>query len=160
MTTLQQVCETIIHSANGALIEAGAAPVTRLQLTVGFIAWDDCCGQLTVAPEGVFQYEQFPDPVAEPTCVAMLGVNLLLQLMRCVDTVTETGDPPAESDTDSAYSRLLSDASTLLANITGRAHWCEWWDVANISQTFVGDQGGCIGVDTRFTVGTGLTEWA
>ena len=35
----------------------------------------------------------------------------------------------------------------------------DWWERANQGQTFVGAEGGCIGVETRITVGVDGELW-
>ena len=141
------------------LDNANADPVSAW-VGVAEIAWDDCCGQLVVAPERVYRSVTFPgENTTEEYCYAgEITLDLVVLLVRCVPTVDDRGRAPTPKALDDAHRAFLKDAATVW-----RAIVCcdlpEDWERASVAQTFVGAQGGCIAVETRFTLGIGQQTW-
>lgn len=144
-----------------ALANCGREPVNRAHVAAGSIAWDDCCGMLVVAPERIYRSRAFPAETGdEELCYGGdLVVDLMALLVRCVPVVDDRGRAPSGAALDAAYAELLDDAAVVWGAIVG-ATLPEEWLRANVSQTFVGAEGGCIGVETRFTIGVPQRAWS
>ena len=143
-----------------ALTNADADPVTAY-VGVAEIAWDDCCGQLVVAPERVYRSVVFPaENTTEELCYAgEIVVDLVVLLVRCVPTVDDRGRAPSRDALDNAHKAFLKDAATVWGAVT----CCDLpddWERASVAQTFVGAQGGCVAVETRLTVGINDRVWS
>lgn len=161
MTTLKDVMSRVAAEMVGALAAAGRPPIERHYGAVGQVAWDSPCGQLTAAPERTFFYLAFPTEFSEASnCddAAEIAVVTVIRLLRCVPTVDSAGNPPKEDALSDAYDAIMDDASVIL-NALKDPDWCEWWERAGITQQYLGDLGGTVECETRFTLGTGLTRW-
>lgn len=143
-----------------ALINANRPEVQRAYVAAGQVAWDDCCGMLVAAPERTYRSVEFPvEFTAEEDCyLGVIVVELVVLLVRCVPTVDDRGRAPAAEALDAAYRSLLDDAAVVW-NALICADLYDEWQRANLSQTFVGADGGCIGVETRVTIGVPWTRW-
>ena len=142
-----------------ALTNADSDPVSAY-VGVAEVAWDDCCGQLVVAPERVYRSVIFPsENNTEEFCFAgQLVVDLVVLLVRCVPTVDDRGRAPTPAALDNAHRSFLKDAATVWTAVS----CCDLpddWERANVAQTFVGAQGGCVAVETRFTIGINQQVW-
>jgi hypothetical protein len=116
---------------------------------------------LVVAPERVYRSIAFPAEATErELCFGgSLVVELVVLLVRCVPTVDERGRAPSSERLDDAYRSLLEDAAVVWDSII----CCELpgeWERAAVSQTFVGAEGGCVGVETRVVIGLEQSRWA
>ena len=161
MPSMPDVMDRIVAELVGALVARGRPEVYRHHALVGTAAWDECCGQLTAAPERIFRYTVFPEEEtgASACDVAELAVNVVVRLVRCVATATDAGEPPPQEEVESTNREVMVDASIIL-NALVDPDWCEWWERAGISQTFVGELGGCVEVETRFVLGLGVHTWS
>lgn len=168
MPTLVDVCEAVLGDVSLALTEAGSAGLNRQYIAAGSIAWDDCCGQLVVAPERVFKSMTFPIPAtdAEQCSAAMIVVSVVVLLVRCVSTVDEMGNAPDEATMHGEYATIMRDAATVWNAVSGASVLealggvdADEWERTSVEQSFVGAEGGCIGVETRLMIGVPSDEW-
>lgn len=155
-----QVANAILCCVQDAMVNANRPQLSRAYVAAGEIAWDDCCGQLVVAPVRMYRSAAFPAEDGERylCTTGVLSVELLVLLMRCVPTVDDRGRAPTSKQLDDAYKSLLDDAAVIW-NAVICCDLDEDWDRANLSQTFVGAEGGCVGVETRITIGVELGAW-
>lgn len=160
MTTFKGFMARVTDELVGALAAAGRPKIERHYAAVGQVAWDVPCGQLTVVPERVFRYVAFPAEAPEvgPCDVSEIAVVCVARLLRCVPTVDSSGIAPKEHALSDAYDAIMDDSAVIL-NALYDPDWCEFWERAAVSQSYLGDLGGTIEVETRFTVGTGLSQW-
>lgn len=143
-----------------ALEDCGREPISRAYVAAGSIAWDDCCGMLVVAPERVYRSVIFPtENNDEDECFGgYLTIDLLVLLVRCVPTVDDRGRAPSSASLQAAYQRIIEDAAVVMNAVT--TDLPDTWVRAAPAQTFIGAEGGCIGVETRFTIGLEQPSWA
>jgi hypothetical protein len=152
------VCELWLNRVRSALDDCGS-PVEDAYVAAGAVAWDTCCGLLVAAPERVYRSAFFPNEGAtDDECeTGLLVVDVVVLLLRCVPTVDSRGNPPPIDALSRAYGEVLSEAAVVWNAVTSELP--EGWDRARVDQQFVGAQGGCIGVETRFTIGLPQEEW-
>lgn len=156
-----EVCDLFRVALLGALDPVLAdRPITTTYVGLGAVAWDDCCGQLTVGYERQFRYAEFPQDLVGPEyCNAgWVGLDIVATLVRCVPTPDDLGRAPTQDALQAAHSAVMDDAALVWAALTGDLPDSEW-ERTNVVQTFVGGEGGCIAIETRFTLGTEQTEW-
>lgn len=141
-------------------LQAVDADPVQAYVGVAEVAWDDCCGQLVIAPERVFRSVDFPaENTGEEFCYGgELVVNLVALLVRCVPTVDDRGRAPSAKALDDAHKAFLRDAATVWRAVTC-CDMPEDWERSSVAQTFVGAQGGCVAVETRWTVGVNQQVW-
>ena len=72
-------------------------------------------------------------------------------------TLDDRGRAPAPKKLDDAYARIIRDAAIVWDALTGELP--EGWERANVDQAYIGADGGCIGVETRLTIGLPQDEW-
>lgn len=127
----------------------------------GLIAFDDPCGQLVVTIEQTFRSKIFPlQAIDKEFCVGgQLCGTILVVLARCVPTMDSRGTPPTPAAMSAAYEMLYADAAAIWNACLVDPTPDDEWDRAGGTQTFVGAEGGMIGVETRFTIGLGMEEW-
>lgn len=147
----------VVHDG---LAECDRDPISRAYVAAGEIAWDDCCGMLVVAPERVYRSLTFPgENGTEELCFGgHLVVDLLVLVVRCVPTVDDRGRAPSANALQAAYRTLIEDAAVVWNIVTGPLP--DEMVRANVAQTFVGAQGGCIAAETRLTIGIEQTGFA
>lgn len=158
--TAYDVCELWLARAHDALDQcATSEPITATYVAAGAIAWDSCCGLLVAAPERVYRSASFPvEGTTDYVCESsFLVVDVVLLLLRCVPTIDDRGNAPAPAALGAAHQGVLTDAAVIWNVVTGELP--EGWDRANLDQSFVGAEGGCIGVETRFTIGLPQSVW-
>jgi hypothetical protein len=116
---------------------------------------------LVVAPERIYKSATFPqqDSSEELCWGGYLTVDLLVLLVRCVPVVDDRGRAPTAAALQAAYLELIEDAAVVYNAVTAVLPNPEWMR-ALPAQTFVGAEGGCIGVETRLTLGVPQDEWA
>ena len=154
------VCELWLSRAGEALAACpDAEPITAAYVAAGAAAWDTCCGVLIAAPERVFRSAAFPNDYASTNeCEAyQLAVDVVLLLLRCVPTIDDRGRAPKPKVLGDAYANVIRDAAIVWDALNGELP--EGWERANVDQAFIGAQGGCIGVETRLTIGLPQDEW-
>lgn len=154
------VCELWLTRAFDALDACPESdPITVSYVAAGTAAWDTCCGALIVAPERVFRSANFPNEgtTVDDCETGLLAVDVVLLLLRCVPSIDDRGNAPKPDVLSVAYGKTIRDAAVVWNAITGELP--EGWERANVDQAFIGAQGGCIGVETRFTIGLPQDEW-
>lgn len=171
METPYTVCALVLAYVEGELADA-SRPVGQTLVAVGAATIDDCCtGSLIVAPERIFQTtDPFPTELgfragASPCEDAPIGMDVLIRVDRCVPVMDDKGNAPSNAAEEQAYNDLLIDAALVWKAITSTAFLGDdgfgdpVWQRANISQQFIGAEGGCVAVETRVTLGVGQTGW-
>lgn len=128
-------------------------------VVAGELAWDDCCGVLVAAPLRTFRTQSFPTPASDHTnCdTTLLAVEVVVILLRCAPSIDTLGRPPTPEEMDESFTATLGDAAVVYNAVTGELP--KGWERANVEQTFVGADGGCIAVDTRLTIGLPQSFW-
>ena len=164
MTVVQSpedVASYFLSQVEMALADCDREPVNRAYVAAGQIAWDDCCGMLVVAPERIYKSATFPTQNAdEELCWGgYLTIDLLVLLVRCVPVLDDRGRAPSASALSTAYQRLIDDGAVVYNAVTAALPDREWMR-ALPTQTYSGAEGGCIAVETRFTIGIPQNEWA
>jgi hypothetical protein len=151
------VCAVVLERINNALDECGR-PARAAYVAAGLVAWDDCCGMLVVAPERIFRTARFPiEGPDENNCYdGLIAVSLVALLVRCVPVLDDSGRPPTVEALGDAYAEVLADAGVVWNELS---RWPEGWESSGQAQTFVGAEGGCIGVESRVTVGLDQELW-
>ena len=144
-----------------ALVNSGREAVTTSYSGVGQVAWDDCCGQLTVTPELVFRSDVFPgEMMSDENCdIYDVGVNLLVSLVRCVPVPDDLGRPPTAAALQSAHAAILTDAMVVWAAIHEPFPAEYEWERGIVRQTIAGGLGGCVAIETRLTLGVSSIMW-
>jgi hypothetical protein len=157
--SLVDACSLVLGRVRDALVLCDH-DVQTAYIAAGSVAWDNCCGQLVVAPERVYRTARFPlEGPDENGCYdGLIALDLVVLLLRCVPVISDTGQPPEDLELSDAYTAILDDAS-LIWDVLATTPLPTWWDRANQSQTFVGAEGGCIGVETRITLGVDEELW-
>lgn len=147
------VAQWVQQTSLTALADCNREEISLTYVGSGGIAWDDCCGTLVVVPERIYRSSSFPtEDTNEVICFdGLIAIELSVLLLRCVPVVDDRGRAPSQSALDTAYANLLGDAAVIYNALT--SNFPNYWERTNPSQTFIGAQGGCIGVETRFTIG-------
>lgn len=147
------VAQWVQQTSLTALADCNREEISLTYVGSGGIAWDDCCGTLVVVPERIYRSSSFPtEDTNEVICFdGLIAIELSVLLLRCVPVVDDRGRAPSQSALDTAYGNLLGDAAVIYNALT--SNFPNYWERTNPSQTFIGAQGGCIGVETRFTIG-------
>lgn len=155
------VSNWLLCEITAALSNCGREPFGRTFVGAGLIAWDDCCGMLVVSPERVYRYQAFPAELndLEDCYGGDIAVNLVALAVRCVPTVDDRGRAPSVADLDAAYKEILEDAAVIWGAVSNCDLPDEWLR-SSVSQAFVGADGGCIGVETRVTIGLPQRAWS
>lgn len=156
--TATDVCELWLSRVQTAL-EACGSEITVSYVAAGLVAWDSCCGVLVAAPERVYRSAQFPiEGTTDYECeTAFLVVDVAVLLLRCISTLDDRGNPPPVATLSAEYQAILDDAAVIWNVVTGELP--EGWQRSNVDQQFVGAQGGCVGVETRLSVGLAQSDW-
>ena len=147
------VAQWVQQTALTALSDCGREPISTTYVGSGGIAWDDCCGTLVVVPERIYRSTSFPgEDTNEVICFdGLIAIELSVLLLRCLPVLDERGRAPSQAALDAAYADILGDAAVVYNALT--TQFPEYWERTNPSQTFLGAQGGCIGVETRLIIG-------
>jgi len=157
--TPADVCALLLGRVRDALVVCDR-DVQTAYVAAGSVAWDNCCGQLVVAPERVYRTARFPtEGPDENGCYdGLIALDLVVLLLRCVPVIEDDGSVPDDLELGAAYSAILNDAAVIW-DVLATVDLPDWWERANQGQTFVGAEGGCIGVETRITVGVDGELW-
>lgn len=160
LRSVHSVANWVLCRVQDELTNANRDDVQRAYVAAGSVAWDDCCGMLVVAPERVYRSQVFPGEFTEREICdyGWLNVDLIVLLVRCVPTVDDRGRAPSQQALDDAYRSLLDD-SAVVWNALQCADLPDDWEKASLSQTFVGADGGCVGVESRIIVGVPQSKW-
>ena len=147
------VAQWVQQTSLTALADCNREPISLTYVGSGAIAWDDCCGTLVVVPERIYRSTSFPaEDTDEVICFdGLIAIELSVLLLRCVPVVDERGRAPSQNALETAYADLLGDAAVIYNALTSQ--FPDYWERTNPAQTFIGAQGGCIGVETRFIIG-------
>lgn len=154
-------------TAQQALIDAGSPDLdfTTSLIAAGSVAWDTCCGWMVVAPQRTFRY-QAPFPTLAQTDTACeyggMGVEISLVWLRCVPEVDDQGNAPSVARMQAAYDVILADHDTIWNALVGaKTVDMGGWELdrSDVSITWLGDQGGCVGFDARVSLGVDCQEW-
>jgi len=153
------VCALILGRVRDALVLCDH-DVQTAYVAAGTVAWDNCCGQLVVAPERVYRTARFPlEGPDENGCYdGLIALDLVVLLLRCVPVIDSDGSVPDDVELGAAYASILQDAAVIW-DVLATTALPDWWDRANQTQTFVGAEGGCIGVESRVTLGVDAELW-
>jgi hypothetical protein len=159
VATVEDVCELWLDRVKSELARCGSEPIDAFYVAAGMIAWDSCCGLLVVGPERVYRSASFPiEGSTDDECeTGMLVVDIVVLLLRCVPTLDDRGQAPPANKLWAAHRKVLNDGAIIWNVVTGELP--EGWDRARVDQTFVGAQGGCIGVETRLSIGLAQDAW-
>lgn len=155
------VAHWLLCLVENALVQANREPIQTAYVGAGQIAWDNCCGMLVVAPERIYRSIAFPDEATgQEFCFdGQLTQDLVVLLVRCAPTVDDRGRAPSQTALDEAHQNLIEDAAVVW-NAIVCADLPDDWQRANVSQQFVGADGGCIAVETRLTIGIPQLVWS
>ena len=147
------VAQWVQQTVLTALSDCNREAISTSYIGSGQIAWDDCCGTVVVVPERVYRSQEFPsEDTNEVICFdGLIAIDLTVILLRCVPVVDDRGRAPSAASLQIAYNNLLGDAAVIYNSLTGQ--FPDYWERTNPAQTFVGAQGGCIGVETRIVIG-------
>lgn len=168
METPRTVAAAVLAHVEEALTEGGAAPISTAYVALGEVAWDDCCGQLVVAIERVYRtVEPFPsEATSDVRCAGLLiAVDVVVELLRCLPVLDDSGNAPTPEALDAAYEPIYRDSALVWnalasADLLGDDGYGDpVWDRANLNQTWIAPQGGCIGTETRVTLGIPSDVW-
>lgn len=154
------VAELFLSRAREALIACELSePLISSYLVAGEVAWDDCCGVLVAGPVRTFRTATFPVPVSDHTnCeVSLLAVEVFVLLLRCAPSLDVLGHAPTPEEMTASFTATSNDAAIIYNALTGELPL--GWERANVEQTFIGADGGCIAVDTRLTIGLPQSYW-
>ena len=161
----QTVAAEYLHLVGAALAEHERGAIARMHIAAGpFSVYDDCCGgQLAVSVERTFKSkEPFPTEsviIDDPCWDGNIAVPLVIVLVRCVPTQAagvRTG--PTSDQLNEAYGKILDDADVIWNAVSDPAPDPGWERTAPV-QTFTSGEGGCVGIETRITVGVPYEQW-
>jgi hypothetical protein len=153
-----ELCEWLRSAIHADLLACGADEVTTTYPGVGLVAWDDCCGQLVVSPERIYRSQEFPlEDTTDERCGLWIAVALTATLVRCVPGPDDRGTPPSATVLAEAHKSILDDAAIVWRSMTGPLD--PDWERSSVSQTFVGNEGGCIAIESRVVIGVPQSEW-
>ena len=158
--TVEDVCELWLSRVKAALEACGSSdPIDASYVAAGLIAWDSCCGLLVVGPERVYRSAAFPvEGTTDYECeTAMIVVDIVVLLLRCVPTLDDRGKAPTPAALSAAHGKVLNDAAIIWNTVTDELP--EGWQRSNVDQGFVGATGGCVGIETRLSIGLAQDAW-
>ncbi|MEU9323189.1 hypothetical protein AB0D91_05155 [Streptomyces canus] len=127
----------------------------------GAIAWDACdCGLLAVSVGQIYPTETFPNPVQARVgngCDAPWeAAEVIMQVVRCMPTVDDLGEPPKVEALDTAAQEILRDAYEMMRAVSMTL--CEMNEAREISDFLMrpltpqGPSGACGGNELRAVV--------
>ena len=161
------MADTNAASACGQLLAYVTAALTACQVEIhssfvgaGLIAWDDCCGMLVVVPERIYRTAAFPveGPDADGCYDGLIAMQVTVLWLACMPVLNDQGVPPTAAVLQAAYTDFLNAAAIVWNALDALPG--EWaWESTGLNQTFLGTDGGCIGVETRLTVGLDAETW-
>jgi hypothetical protein len=157
--TPADVCAALLGAVRDALMLCDR-DVQTAYVAAGTVAWDNCCGQLVVAPERVYRTARFPvEGPDENGCFdGFIALDVVVLLLRCVPVIENDGTVPDDVELGLAYADVLHDAAVIY-DVLATTIFDPEWERANESQSFVGAEGGCVGVETRMTIGVDAELW-
>lgn len=112
--TLKPALQTLLSSADEALIAAGTRVADRAIWPGQQVAWDNCCaGQLWVRVLSITPYP----PQNQPCRIQWLDVTVGVGVIRCVNGLQDNRVPTPEETTFDGEG-MTDDAFTLLGALT------------------------------------------
>lgn len=162
------VAAAVLATVADALEACGRAPGVSLVAAGGIIVDDCCVGRLTVAPERTYRsIDPFPTEAGpDASCAGgMIGVDLVIRFDECIRVLTDAGEAPPVAEQQAAYQSVLEAAAIIWTAAVSRellgddAAGDPLWERANVTQLYVGIEGGCIGSETRLTLGIPMSLW-
>lgn len=143
---------------------AGAPDRQCLLLPTISIPWDNCygdCGQVALAIQSVYGSWRFPTAAEakdwQPCGPEYQVIQAIVQVVRCVPTMDDQGNPPPCADSLAAAITLENDRTAVrqalaccLNDLKSGNRISGWSLQPSIT---VGEQGGCAGVETPFLFG-------
>lgn len=165
MLTPQSVCELVLGLVNAEL-QACGRPVGTAYVHHGDLAVECCEGVLAVRWERIFKAGRpFPvEATVDVQCEILMGIVIVVSVWRCTPVVGERGEAPAPALVQAAAAGLNTDAAAMWRVLASEV-LLEAFDPDDddevergpVNQVPVSAQGGCIGVETRVTLG--FQEW-
>jgi len=158
--TLWEAKLAILACAADGVDHEGALALARVYVAPGEVAWDACCGQLTVSEVRRYPSTVFPVDEVDHTqeCGAnYLTVALLVTLLRCAPTPQYEGVPPTTTELQACAQQLDKDMGDLLRAVQccvagyADAYQLTTWEIG--PQEVIGPQGGCIGTTLAVSLG-------
>lgn len=156
---LTQLGNQILGCACECLNTWGSCPCPcRNFLSAGTPVWDleACCtdGQLTVHFERLYVHGNFPSEQGEVNvCVAPLAAEVVVTLLRCFPSVKDDGSAPTQDEIGAASEAIYQDQYVLtrciICNLSSRGRYQK---AVFRGSRIIEPQGGCIGVEIRFTI--------
>lgn len=142
-------------------LQSTSTSISRVGIVPGAIAWDGCddCGQLALAAQRFYLTDNFPVEVATSDMGhgSILGMDAVVQAIRCAPTVGVNGAPPTTSAFDASAQQVLDDAfACLCATQTVLENDFNTGVILAYlirQQVFVGPEGACVGSELSFAVG-------
>jgi hypothetical protein len=152
------VAEVMMNRALAALEACpGSLPITETKVVIGELVWDECCGILAGLPIRTFRSATFPLQDTGNLNNSLLAVDIGIVLLRCVPVMDDLGNVPTVAEETAVFTSASMDAAVILDAMLNEPP--PGWETANVEQTFIGVEGGCIAIDTRLTVGLPQTDW-
>ena len=153
------VAEVMLQRVQAALEACETSePLAESYVVIGELTWDECCGILVAVPLRTFRTAQFPTAVTDATNCdsSLLAVEIAVVLLRCAPVIDAQGNLPSIEDMTSSFAAASNDAAVIFNELSGALP--EGWERASIEQSFE-NEGGCIAIDTRLTIGLPQSEW-
>lgn len=148
-----EVCAYWLDEIRQALIDCDRPDLSTWYVGIGEIPLDDCCGLLVVQPTNVYRYVEFPGEWAAREYCAHgdIAVSLNVILARCIPVLDDRGRAPSPDSLTNAHASVMTDAAVIWSRANGDLP--DGWLRSGVSQTFGGPLGGCVIVETQFTIG-------
>lgn len=127
----------------------------RSFVTIGQPVWDNCCdGQLAVIVDRIYVAGVYPASDAQPiTCTSQIAGEFTLQLIRCVPTMTEGGDPPTAAALSASAQNIYADMYIAYRSvICCLAQYKKQRLFTMRDARTIGPQGGCAGFEVKFSI--------
>jgi hypothetical protein len=130
----------------------------RIFISAGPPVWDNeaCCsdGQLSIHLDRVFAYDNFPAEQGRVTnCIAPLAGEFVVTLLRCFPGVRDDGSAPTADEIGAASEQSYKDlwvlTNCVICNLASRNKFVQ---AIFRGSRVLPPQGGCIGVEVRFTM--------
>jgi hypothetical protein len=147
------VAEYWLDALIDALRDCDRPEISTAYIGSGEIPADDCCGLLVVSPETVYRYQEFPAPFgdAEFCRTGLIAVSLVVTLARCIAVMDNSGRFPTPERLNDSHRVIMDDAAVIWSRVQGDMP--DGWERSGVTQVFGGPLGGCVIVETRFTIG-------
>ena len=133
-------------------------------VSVGGAIVDDCCtGTLIVTAERIYRTTSpFPtEAVADDTCnTHVVAINVLATIARCMPTIDSKGNAPKPAAQEAAAAAAYIDSAILWRALNSANMLADdEWERASVNVTFGAEQGACITIEGRMTLGINQSGW-